>query len=1649
MLIKRYLSFLLLMTAMLAGCNQSTPDAENSADKNGQSIVSESGAKSDTDNKSMSGSEARQVNDKNVDLRIQDISEREFGKINALAVLFSAPLEPNQDFLRYIHLTPSLGEPVLSEDGRKLYFTGLEPEVSYTIDIGKGIKGIHGKTLSSGEQKELQARAMSPTVSFETEGAVMMPGETEALPVMAINAPEAELNIYRVKEDSVSTFFDYYEYNDNYLEDYLTHIYTARIKTGESKNTRNRVLVELDTIGKVKEPGVYFATLAKPGAFSFDSSTWFTVSSIGLHIRKYRDHTRLIAQNIATGKLLSEVDISVLDSQSKLWTKGVTDQDGSFVFRNNFRNKENRKTPYLILARNNNEVTALEYHAPSFDLSEFDVSGRSYQATEMFVYSGRDIYRPGESATFSVLKRDQDGQPVEGPVNIEIFKPGGQRFKNWLVESAVAGYHEVTLDIPSGVPTGTWRAEVHSPASESGKSRFNFKVEEFLPERLKLSFNQGLPALTSFVPDDGLQVRVLGEYLYGAPAAGNRLDANMRVRPWGMPFSQLKEYIFGNPDFDRYDMEELQTVELKDDGTTITRVSMKNYDWREWPVPAQVTLQYSLYETGGRAINRNVHTLLWPRESFVGVKPLFKDLQSDSNGLARFNLVRANRLGETLLSGEAKIELYREEVKYFWTYTRSRGWHYQRDENEYLASSAVVDFSSVEGGSLDLPVDWGRYRLEVTDLQSQGKTTVAFHAGEDWYSSWNSDSDQIRPDQVRLALNNKSFKAGDTAQVRISAPTEGTAVIMLESDEVLFITEAKLFDKQAEVSVPIPVDIARHDLYVSAFVVAPTDSTEKVAKRSFGIIPLPMNRDDRKLNIDIDVPEKWRPEQQVIADVSVLDATGNPVNGDVYLTLSAVDSGVLSVTGYKVREPHTFFYGQRKYSSSITDMFDDILEYKMADAAEQRWGGDADLTRGGDKPKTDVQIVSLFSHLVKVVNGKAEVPLNLPPFEGELQLTAVGFSQDDFGIDRESVKVASPVVIQLSQPGFLATGDQATLALDFVNMNGKPEELSIAVKTSGALNSHSIDQTFTLADGEKKVVYFDVDAGNLAGVGTVSVTVTLAGEVLERNWTLGVRNGYPSRYNIVSSVLSKGEAVTLEPELLSGLIPVTIHGQLRVGKLPDLQVADHWRYLTEYPYSCLEQTTSKTLPFAVTGLQDTLSRSNIDFNPALANEKVADALARYDELQRSNGSFGLWSKTSPEEHWLTVYATEFLFDLKRAGYEVPERMLHRATRRIKQYVTQRTPLLVKRWTDNPSHYNLAYRSYAAYVLAKEGLISLGPVRDIVENNLSDAKSPLPGVHLAMATLYTGDMNEGFELVKNALQLQRDPELYLGDYGSVIRDQAAVIYTLLQEDVLKEDALELLLSLHRNLLQKQYLSPQERSALFKLANKLEAISASDAWSGELITSEQQITLDRIGDYVRNFQKDEVGQKPRFMSTSHEPLFTSFAYSGVPTEMPEDVNNGIEVRSRYYRVEQGKATLIEDIENIENIENKRPLTVGDLVMVRISVTAASRIPDALLVNLMPAGLELENQNLDNALKLEDIRLEGETVASNARFEYQEYRDDRYVAALDLGKKREQVVFFIARAVNPGSYIAPPAMVESMYTPDIHGVSNAIGKVRVVNH
>ena len=87
--------------------------------------------------------------------------------------------------------------------------------------------------------------------------------------------------------------------------------------------------------------------------------------------------------------------------------------------------------------------------------------------------------------------------------------------------------------------------------------------------------------------------------------------------------------------------------------------------------------------------------------------------------------------------------------------------------------------------------------------------------------------------------------------------------------------------------------------------------------------------------------------------------------------------------------------------------------------------------------------------------------------------------------------------------------------------------------------------------------------------------------------------------------------------------------------------------------------------------------------------------------------------------------------------------------------------------------------------------------------------------------------------------------------------------------------------------------------------------------------------------------------------------------------------------------------------------------------------------VVTDLLPAGFVIDNPRIVGSAELGNFGWLGEVSASHA-----EFRTDRFMAAFDRGSTSNRDFFaaYVVRAVTPGIYSHPAAVVEDMYRPEL---------------
>lgn len=1584
-------------------------------------------------------------------LTLLDASEVQLEGASALVLTFSVPLDPNQDFTKTVHAVDKKNGKIdgaweLAPNLKELRLRHLEPKRELIVTVDPELVAVNKETLGKGVEKTISTRDIAPTVGFASRGSLLPGKVVEGLPVMALNVNNVDVNFYRVKPESLASFVSSWEYRNslsNWESDELLKmadlVYTGRFDLNPERNTREKLLLPLKDIKPLQQSGVYIAVMNQAGHYNYsNAATLFTLSDIGLSAHRYHNRLDVFTQSLENGAAQSAVDVQLLNEKGQTLAQANSDAQGHATLQTD-------KEAALVLARKDGQTTLLDLKLPALDLAEFAIAGAPGYSKQFFMFGPRDLYRPGETVILNGLLRDGDGKPLaEQPVKIDVVKPDGQVVRS-VVSKPVNGLYQLNYPLDSGAATGMWH--IRANTGDNQRQEWDFHVEDFMPERLALNLSA---EKTPLAPEDDVKFGVVGYYLYGAPANGNTLQGKLFLRPLRDAVAALPGFQFGDiaeQNLSRSLDEASLTLDEKGRGEVTT-----SSQWQEAHSPLQVILQASLLESGGRPVTRRAEQAIWPAPELPGIRPQFAskavyDYRTDTivnqpivdeDSQAAFDIVYANAQGERKAVEGLQVRLIRERRDYYWNWSEDEGWKSQFDQKDLVEGEESLNLKADETGKVSFPVEWGAYRLEVKG-PNDTLSSVRFWAGYSWQD--NSDgSGAARPDRVTMKLDKPSYKPGDTIKLHVAAPAAGKGYAMVESSEgPLWWQEITVPAEGLDLAIPVDKSWNRHDLYLSTLVVRPGDKSRSATpKRAVGVLHLPLGDENRRLNIALDAPAKMRPNHPLTVKVKV-DRKEGAAPKQVNVLLSAVDSGVLNITDYTTPDPWQGFFGQKRYGADIYDIYGQVIE-GQGRLASLRFGGDGDeLKRGGKPPVNHVTIIAQQAQPVTLdENGEGTVTLPIGDFNGELRVMAQAWTDEDFGSSEDKVVVAAPVIAELNMPRFLAGGDTARLTLDITNLTDKTQTLNVQLAASGLIQLEGAQPApITLKPGVRNIQFVPVSAKEGFGDGQVDITVSgleLPGETLppvSKSWKLGVRPAFPAQTVNSGAALQPGESWSVPQGYLTNFSPATVQGQLLLSGKPPLNLARYIRELKAYPYGCLEQTASGLFPSLYTNAAQLKTLGITGDSDEKRRAAVDVGISRMLQMQRQDGGFALWDKEGPEEYWLTAYAMDFLVRAGEQGYSVPAEAINKGNNRLLRYL-QEPGLMTLRYSDDVAASRFAVQAYAAQVLARQQKAPLGALREIWERH-AQAKSGLPLMQLGVALKAMGDAPRSEEAIQLALKTPRaDKQRWIGDYGSALRDNALML-ALMEENKLLPDAQNTLLqTLSEQAFGERWLSTQESNSLFLAGRGLADLPGS--WQAQTSLDAAPLQSDKA--QTRNLDADQLGAL-QVTNSGTQPLWLRLDATGYPEYSPEPVSNVLQIERQILGTD-GRPKAISSLRS------------GDLVLVRLEINASQNVPDALVVDMLPAGLELENQNLANSsASLADNAGEAQNLINQmqqADIQHMEFRDDRFVAAVAVNENQPVTLVYLARAVMPGTYQLPQPQVESMYVPQWRATGQADGPLIV---
>ncbi len=1123
-------------------------------------------------------------------LTIENVQSEHDGLEGTVRVTTSQQLT-EESLKSFIKFDPDLDYSVQPDEyGFTISSDKFDVDKSYAMTIAKGLQGKIGGVLKEDYFSSVAFGELEANINFTNSKAVYLSKKGgRNLEVQITNVPKVKLIIskiyennlvmaqrygYTPKESSGADNASYDEegnyegdyYNDNYGGDAQMGdvIYTKEIDTRTLPRSGAGRLLNFsqfeDRLSDFK--GIYHVVIRSTKDYWVRDSRFISLSDIGLIAREGQDKVFVFANSIKTANAVSGVNISLYAVNNQLVGTGSTNSDG--VAEIAYTKKEySGFKPAMIIAKTDDDFNYLPLNATKVNMSRFDVGGKRNNPTglDAFVYPERDIYRPGEKVNFSVIIRDRQWRsPGEIPLKMKFLLPNGKELKSFRKSLNEEGSLEGNIDISTDAITGSYTLEVYSSNDVLLASK-NFSIEEFVPDRIRVNTKMDKPYLK---PGEKASLNINAMNFFGPPAANRNYELEI----------QLKQKYFSPEKFDDYDFSIANPKSLAEkivrqgktdaDGNASELFEVKD-DYSNSGL-LQANFYTTVFDETGRPVSRATSLDIYTQNAFFGIKydwfyyyPL--------NQPVKFEFAAVNKDGNAI-NATAKVEVIKHE--YHTTLVKSGSYfRYQSSEEDKLMIENQVTVGSNTIYSY-VPRSPGDYEIRIYNPGANTYVKRDFYS----YGSWggnNTSFEVSNEGNIEISIDKKSYFAGESVKALFKTPFSGRMLVTMETDHVLSYQYVDVANRTASLDIKLNGDDVPN-AYITATLIKAHEVSDIPLTVAHGFQNVKVEEKSRKIPVEI------------IASKSVRSKTHQKIKvkaeAGSYVTLAAVDNGVLQVSDFKTPDPYNYFYQKKALQVTAYDLYP--LLFPEVQARLSSTGGDEGLEmqkRVNPMPAKRIKIVSYWSGIAKANgDGEANFEFDIPQFSGEIRLMAVSYKGQSFGSGENTMTVADPVVISTALPRFLSPGDSVTIPVTLSNTTGKQASLTAIVNVQGPLKvAGESKQILSVNAKSEGRATFKIAADPAIAIGKVTVTVRGLGEKFSDETDISVRP--PSTLQKVtgsgSIVGGNSEKINIG---LSDFIPSSVSYSLVVSRSPVLELADQLRYLVEYPYGCTEQTVSAAFP---------------------------------------------------------------------------------------------------------------------------------------------------------------------------------------------------------------------------------------------------------------------------------------------------------------------------------------------------------------------------------------------------------------------------------------------------------------------------------------
>lgn len=1574
---------------------------------------------------------------------------------------FSDPLKEKQNLNGLIRVEGLASVDFEVHDNEIKVFPPTRQAGTKTIYIEAGIRNILDYKMKTAASRQVVFEQVKPQVKFTGKGTILPSTDGLILPFEAVNLKAVDVSIMKVFENNVLQFLQVNNIQGNYeMHRVGKNILKKKIQLDNTGVTDlgkwNRYTLDLAQMINAEPGAIYQIKLNFKKSYStyncgdedsgeeemsslddegmdysgyyedgyyyeedyyyYEDYDWderdnpcnssyyygsnrvitknVLASDLGLIAKQGGDgNTVVFVTDLKTTQPMSGVELTLYNYQQQIIGSAQSGTDGKIVMNT-------KEQPFVLVAKSGAQRGYLKLQdGESLSLSQFDVSGDVVQkGLKGMLYGERGVWRPGDSLHITFVLEDKNKTlPATHPVVFELQNPQGQITTRLVRSSSVDGFYNFSTATSPDAPTGNWTGRV-----KVGGTYFTqtVRIETVKPNRLKINLDFGTERFTSSNVTGSLDVK----WLHGAPARNLKAEFDVLLSKTSTQFKGYNEYVFEDPSREFY--SEAQSVfsgYTDSEGHASVNASLAN----SYAAPGFLNAIFrgKVFEESGNFSIDNFTIPYSPYESYVGLKVPKGERYSNIlylDTLHRIDIATLDADGKPL-SRKVDVRVYKLDQGWWWDYSSGRLANYVNGSYSKIVKTAVVTTQNGKGSwKFDFKSpDWGRYFIQVCDAASghcSGKIIYVDEPG--WYSRYRNQGDNAGAAMLSFTSDKENYNIGEKINLTIPGSSQGRALVSIENGSK--VIQTYWVDTQAgdtKFSFDVTADMTPN-IFMHVMLLQPHNQTANDRPiRLYGVLPARIEDPNTHLEPVITMPDELEPGMEVTIKVS------EKSKRKMTYTLAMVDEGLLDLTHFKTPDLWNKFYAREALGVRTWDLYDQVMGAFGAKVERLlAIGGDMELEAKEDDARANrfKPVVKFFGPFT-LDGGTASHKFTMPQYIGSVKTMLVVGNEGAYGKAEKVTPVRKPLMVLATLPRVLGPEETVKLPITLFTQEKSIKNIKVEVKASGpVVVTGSPSRTVEIGSKGDLTIDFDLSVKSETGIAKIEVIASSgsfkASDVIE----IEIRNPNQPVSKVQDILLDAGKSWS------SDVVPFGISGTntatLEVSNIPPINLTSRLRYLMQYPYGCIEQTTSSVFPQLFLDQVKVLTENE----KAAIQRNVTAGIERLKTFLLRDGGMAYWPGGENADSWGTTYAGHFLLEAEAKGYFVPSDLI----RKWKSFQKSKAG----EWRREDKYYSSdLMQAYRLYTLALSGSADLGAMNRLREmGNLNTTAAWM----LASAYAKAGQPEAAKKIVSNLSVVVGDYRELGYCYGSTLRDKALILETLVALND-RTKAFEILKEISGRLSNNGYwMSTQEVAFALKAVSSFTGVERSNELSfdhtinGKTVSATTVMPIAQVPIKIDGVKKESV----KVVNNGKGALFVRVIMEGTPARgQEEDAQSNMSINVRYTDTKGN------------NIDPSR-LEQGTEFIAEVRVThpgIRSWYENLALAQVFPSGWEINN-----------LRLEGaEEYLKTDPSTYQDIRDDRVYTYFDLYSSKTKTYKVMLTAAYAGTFYLPAVSCEAMYDNSIY--------------